>query len=177
MNLKWNTGRPAGPRFDYCHRDWGAAYTAPDLIMTTQEKISIIAIGALVIGWPISAYIGYLFGLRSQRIAREFAAADAVKNRIRDLYANICTLKSSASHNNPSQWVGPFQQAMPQLQATFQTIASDFNTVDRESIRKLIEELVAQARLSPAEIYNQEDRIKRNIGGLERLVNAAFNPE
>lgn len=145
--------------------------------MTTQEKISIVAIVAVVIGWPTSAYVGYLFGLRSQRIARKFAAADAVKNRIRDLYANICTLKSLAAHNNPGQWVVPFQQAMPQLQATFQSMASDFNTVDRESIRKLIEELVEQSRWNPAEIYNQEDRIKRNINGLERLVNAAFNPE
>lgn len=35
--------RPAAsPRFDYCRRPLGAAHPAPDLIMTTQEKISIV---------------------------------------------------------------------------------------------------------------------------------------
>ena len=52
--------------------------------MTYYETIALLVV---IIGWPVSAYFGHLWTLRSHRISREFAAKDAATKRRREYLA------------------------------------------------------------------------------------------
>ena len=126
-----------------------------------------------VIGWPVSGFIGYRLGLRSQRIAREFAAKDAGRGRIRAFADSVSQLRAIVANPNPANWVVHFQKSTPTLQAAFDGVSGDFTPPDRLAVRAIIAEVVALSRLSGGEVYEQEDKIRQKLEGLEQCVRAA----
>ena len=125
-----------------------------------------------VIGWPVSAYIGYRLGLRSQRIAREFSAKDSARSRVRGFADSVRQVRAIVANPDPEKWVVYFQQAAPQLQAAFDGVSSDFTPSDRFAVRSIVEEVVAFSRLNPADIYEQQNQIHQKLEGLERCARA-----
>jgi len=140
--------------------------------MNTQEKIQIASMVVLIIGWPVSGFIGYRLGLRSQRIAREFAAKDAAHGRIRAFADSVSQLRAVVANPDPANWVVHFQKSTPTLQAAFYGISGDLTPSDRLAARAIIDEIVALSRLTPADIYEREDQICQNLEGFEKCVRA-----
>ena len=124
------------------------------------DKCALLPVVVTVIGWPISAYIGYRFGLKSQRAAREFAAKDAVTKRRREfLNLAIDLVERIVGSDDPEYWVTMFTQNAPTLRAEFAKIAHELTKEERGIIQSAVDGVLAYANMNPADI----DADKENL--------------
>lgn len=115
-----------------------------------------VIIGAIVtvIGWPLSTFFAYRWGLKSQRVAREFAVKDAIATRRRELLGFACDLKTHiAASDDPAVWVKMFRDNAPRLKSEFIKISHELSGDDRIKIQAAIDSVMRFAAMHQGDIY------------------------
>ncbi len=96
--------------------------------MTYFETIALLV---AILGWPISAYFGHLWTLRSQKFQREYAVMDAISTRRREFLGFVCDIKTHiAECDDPAVWVNMFRDNAPRLKAEFIKISHELSGED-----------------------------------------------
>ena len=115
-----------------------------------------VIIGGIItiIGWPLSTFFAYRWGLKSQRVAREFAAKDAIAVRRREFLGFVCDIKTHiAECGDPAIWVNMFGENAPRLKAEFIKISHELSGDDKIKIQAAIDGVMKFAAMQPADIY------------------------
>jgi hypothetical protein len=133
--------------------------------LPSQPDNSFTHYALLVLAWvittTISGWSGYRWGLRSQRIAREFAANDAIATRRRDFLNLVIEIKTRITDDGDAigKWVFDIKENLLALNTAFAKIAHELNGDDKIRIRSAIAGLTQFSRMEHEDIYEQQQEL------------------
>ena len=124
----------------------------------------------IFLGGAVIALAGWFF---IPRINRDIAAKSAAQSRIRGFFDFVAEFNAEVvAPRRPDIWVPYFIQNAPELKARFDQIDRDLSAADRAGLNEGVDAVLAFSRLLPAEIYEQEDKLKEAIKKIARFYDA-----
>ena len=114
-----------------------------------------------IIGWPVTAYIGYRLGLRSKRLEREWAVHDAISaKRSEFIHAtNLIKTTINTSNNDPAVWVNFFKDNAAVLLALYTKAGIGFQADEKPRIADAMKIITKFANMEHGDIYTNAQEL------------------
>ena len=126
-----------------------------------MDNLPVIAICITVIGWPITAYVAYRFGLRSKKMERQWAMEDAKKKRRADFLSVIDALRNTiqTSGGDPTEWVNFFKDNIVGILAAYSKTAIELEGEEKTHIDDAMRVFRAIGTMSHGDIYERQQEL------------------
>lgn len=145
--------------------------------MDIPQKIALAALGITVIGWPLTAYLAYRFGLRSQRILRAESTKQEAMAGVSKWQREVCGLAAGlraqiVQADLPSDWFHDFKAAVIELRRLTAAVPTDIDPEKRRKVVSTVDQLLALSGGDGSEAVYGVQKVINLLQRLEELTDA-----